>query len=91
MFFVAPSQWSEIPDVHTFRTVFSVGRLQVCLVAFSIACAVAGARHGGSEEGTPTILYVIFLIILLVLQTGNVSSPVSVFSFSCVHWNISGS
>ena len=48
--------------------VFSVGRLQVCRVAFSIACAVAGARFGGSEEGTPIILYVIFLIILLVLQ-----------------------
>ena len=60
---------------HVFRCaitlselVFSVGRLQVCLVAFSIACAVAGARYGGSEEGTPIILYVIFLIILLVLQ-----------------------
>ena len=59
---------SEIPVFHTFRPVFLCGRLQVCLVAFSIACAVAGARYGGSEEGTPIILHAIFLIILLVLQ-----------------------
>ena len=72
--------------------VFSVGRLQVCLVAFSIACAVAGARYGGSEEGTPTILYVIFLIILLVLHIWECFQFCErLFSFSCMHWNILGS
>ena len=59
---------SEIQFSTPSELFFSVGRLQVCLVAFSIACAVAGARYGGSEEGTPTIVYVIFLIILLVLH-----------------------
>jgi len=64
---------------------------QVCLVAFSIACAVAGARYGGSEEGTPIILYVIFLIILLVLQIWECFQFCERLFFSCTHWNILGS
>jgi hypothetical protein len=40
----------------------------VCLVAFSGACAVLGARFGSCEYGPPNFLYIIFFVLLLVVE-----------------------
>ena len=42
--------------------------LWVCLVAFSGACAVLGARFGSCEDGPPNILYIIFAVLLLAVE-----------------------
>ena len=42
--------------------------LWVCLVAFSGACAVLGARFGSCEDGPPNFLYITFAVLLLVVE-----------------------
>ena len=42
--------------------------LWVCLVAFSGACAVLGARFGSCEDGPPNLLYIIFAVLLLAVE-----------------------
>ena len=42
--------------------------LWMCLLAFSLACVVAGVCCGSCEDGAPNSLYVIFFIILLAMQ-----------------------
>jgi len=39
---------------------------------FSVVCAVAGARYGSCEAGSPTIFYVLFFVLVLAAQVRQV-------------------